>query len=210
MIQPFTDFEAVAAALPVANVDTDTILPAAFLKTVSRRGLGGALFHGQRFHPDGRERADFVLNREPWRQAGILVTLDNFGCGSSREHAPWALLDFGIRCIFAPSFAEIFHANCVKNGILAATLRDSALSRLLSDATEPMTAKMRVSLYDGTIGLMDGTNLQFKIDDAVRGRLLAGDDDIDRSLRFAQQMAAHEARMPAETPWVCGIPQALA
>ena len=209
-MQPFTDFAAVAAALPVANVDTDTILPAAFLKTVTRRGLGGVLFHGQRFHSDGRERADFILNREPWRRAGILVALGNFGCGSSREHAPWALLDFGIRCIIAPSFAEIFQANCMKNGILPAIVQDDAIVRLLSDAAEPMTAEMRVSLHDRTIALCDGARLAFAIDDPSRDRLLAGDDDIDRSLCFVQQIAAHEARMPAEAPWVCGIPQVLA
>ncbi len=123
-MEPFTKLTAIAAPLPMMNVDTDKIIPAKWLKTIQRTGLGGALFEALRYLEDGSEHPEFVLNREPWRNAQILITGDNFGCGSSREHAPWALLDFGIRCVIAPSFADIFYNNCFKNGILPIVLAE--------------------------------------------------------------------------------------
>ena len=133
-MKPFTTLTGVAAPLPVANVDTDKIIPARFLKTLTRTGLGKALFDGLRYDATGAERPDFVLNREPFRKAEILIALDNFGCGSSREHAPWALADFGIRCVIAPSFADIFYNNCFKNGILPIVLPPEAVAALMKDA----------------------------------------------------------------------------
>lgn len=193
---PFRRLTGVAAPLPIANVDTDMILPAAFLKTVSREGLGGGLFHNL------RTRGDFVLDRAPWTEAKILVTLDNFGCGSSREHAPWALLDFGISCIIAPGFAEIFQGNCFKNGMLPIALEWAEIEQLLADASDPETATLTVDLEAETIRRADGATLPFRIDPQRRKRLLEGLDDIAVSLGFDGAIARHEARVREETPWL--------
>ena len=134
-MEKFTTLSAIAAALPEANIDTDKIIPARFLKTTQRTGLGKNAFDAMRYLPDGKENPDFVLNKEPWRKAEILVTYDNLGCGSSREHAPWALLDFGIRCVIAPSFADIFFNNCFKNGILPIRLPREICDELMADAS---------------------------------------------------------------------------
>jgi 3-isopropylmalate/(R)-2-methylmalate dehydratase small subunit len=195
-MQPFHRLTGVAAPLPIANVDTDMILPAAFLKTVSRQGLGRGLFHNLR--KDGQ---DFVLDRAPWTQAQILVTLDNFGCGSSREHAPWALLDFGISCIVAPSFADIFNNNCFKNGILPIPLPRDAVETLMADAAAPETATLTVDLVSQTIQRRNG-EMGFEIDPVRRARLLSGLDDIANALRFEDAIAGYEARVRAEVPWL--------
>ena len=192
---PFRRLTGVAAALPIANVDTDMIIPAAFLKTVSRQGLGRGLFHNL------RAGGDFVLDRVPWDAAKILVTLDNFGCGSSREHAPWALLDFGISCIIAPGFADIFHNNCFKNGILPVPLPRTAVELLMADASDPATATLIVDLEAQVITRRDG-EVHFAIDPPRRERLLAGMDDIANALRFEAAITGYEARVRAETPWL--------
>jgi 3-isopropylmalate/(R)-2-methylmalate dehydratase small subunit len=177
------------------------ILSAKFLKTVSRTGLGAGLFHAQRTGSDGAERPDFVLNREPWRRACILVALENFGCGSSREHAPWALLDFGIRCVIAPSFADIFHGNCIKNGILPIRLPRGEIDRLMTLAANPATAVLTIDLNTQTIADHAGV-LRFEIDPARRARLLHGIDDIAEALGFADQIAAHERSVAIGAPWL--------
>jgi 3-isopropylmalate/(R)-2-methylmalate dehydratase small subunit len=193
---PFRTLTGIAAPLPLANVDTDMIIPAAFLKTTSRQGLGRGLFHNL------RGGGNFVLDREPWRQARILVTLDNFGCGSSREHAPWALLDFGIRCVIAPGFAEIFHGNCFKNGMLPVVLPRAEIDTLLADAADPDTAVLTVDLESETILRANGATLPFHIDPQRRARLLEGVDDIAFALRFADVIGRHEAEVAAEEPWL--------
>jgi 3-isopropylmalate/(R)-2-methylmalate dehydratase small subunit len=197
----FRTLTGIAAPLPHANVDTDMILPAAFMKTVSREGLGRGLFHARRFDPDGRERPGFILNRDPWRGASILIALDNFGCGSSREHAPWALRDFGITCVIAPSFADIFHANCFKNFMLPIALPRPEIDRLMALAAAPETATLVIDLERQTIATAAGA-IGFEIDPGRRARLLGGIDDIAHSLRFAEAIARHEAEARAATPWL--------
>jgi 3-isopropylmalate/(R)-2-methylmalate dehydratase small subunit len=200
-MQPFTRLTGIAAALPIANIDTDMILSAAFLKTVSRSGLGRGLFHALRFDAEGRERPECVFNRAPWRDARILVTLDNFGCGSSREHAPWALLDFGIRCIVAPSFADIFHGNCFKNGILPIRLPHADIDRLMAEAGAAETAAMTIDLESRTIVHAGGT-LPFDLDAQRRERLLGGVDDIAEALRFEHAIAGYERQVSGDAPWL--------
>jgi 3-isopropylmalate/(R)-2-methylmalate dehydratase small subunit len=195
-MQPFRRLTGIAAPLPIANVDTDMILPAAFLKTVSRQGLGRGLFHNL------RAGGDFVLDRAPWSGARILVTLDNFGCGSSREHAPWALLDFGISCIVAPGFAEIFQGNCFKNGMLPVTLPRGEIDMLLADASDPATAELTVDLESETIARANGEMLSFRIDPQRRARLLGGVDDIAHALGFRAAIDRHEALLRATRPWL--------
>lgn len=185
-MQPFNRLTGTAAPLPIANIDTDMLLSAKFLKTVSRAGLGQGLFHALRSDPN------FVLNRDPWRDARILIALDNFGCGSSREHAPWALLDFGITCVIAPSFADIFYGNCFKNGILPVRLDHAAIDRLMAEASDPKTAAMTVDLELQTISHASGT-IAFDINPQRRERLLNGVDDIASTLEFEGAIAGYEA-----------------
>lgn len=183
---PFERLKSIAAPLPVANIDTDKILPARFLKTISRSGLGTALFHALRDDPD------FVLLRAPWSAARILVTGHNFGCGSSREHAPWALLDFGIRCIIAPSFADIFHNNCFKNGILPVTLPDEQIDRLTLLASDPAKAMFEIDLVSQFI-FAHRTEYRFEIDASRKAMLLDGVDEIARTLDVRNRIDAFEA-----------------
>ncbi len=194
-MKPFTSLTGIAAPLPIANVDTDMILPARFLKTVSRTGLGRGLLHSLRFGPGDEENPDCILNRPPWRGASILVALDNFGCGSSREHAPWALMDYGIRCIIAPGYADIFYGNCLKNGILPVRLPDAEVHRLLELVSQPQTATLSVDLEQQIIATDDSVTA-FAIDPVHRQRLLTGADDIALSLRFADAISAHEQARP--------------
>lgn len=200
-MKPFRTLTGIAAPLPIANIDTDMILSAKFLKTVSRAGLGKGLFHALRVAANGEERADFVLNRSPWEHAAILITLENFGCGSSREHAPWALLDFGIRCIIAPSFADIFYGNCFKNGILPISLPRATIDRLMAAAAQPASATMMIDLEAQTIGTSEGI-VQFEIDAPRRERLLRGIDDIAQSLAFADAISTHERGVTRDAPWL--------
>ncbi len=199
---PFTSLTGIAAPMPLVNIDTDMIIPKQFLKTIQRTGLGKNLFDEMRYTPDGREIPDFVLNREPWRRAEILIAGANFGCGSSREHAPWALLDFGIRCVIAPSFADIFHGNCFKNGILPVTLPQAAVDHLMEDAQKGANARITVNLPEQTVTASDGTVFAFEIDPFRKHCLLHGLDDIGLTLEKAAAIDAYEARLKAERPWV--------
>ncbi len=203
-MQAFRTLTAIAAPLPMANVDTDKIIPARFLKTIRRTGLGQNLFDGLRYGPDGAERPDFVLNRVPWRRAEILIAHENFGCGSSREHAPWALLDFGIRCVIAPSFADIFHSNCFKNGILPIRLPREICDRLMADAALGANARLTVDLERNLVVRPDGEEIGFSIDPLRRHLLLEGLDDIGQTLLHADAIGRFEAGR-AEAPWVPGI-----
>lgn len=186
MSEPFDCIRGIAAPLPIANVDTDAILPAEYLKTIRRIGLGSALFAVLRADPA------FVLNRAPWDHAKILIAGDNFGCGSSREHAPWALVDFGFRCIIAPSIADIFFNNCFKNGILAIALPKEEVARLLVLASDASTAEMLVDLPSQTI-VAGGRPIVFAVDTGRKTRLLEGLDEIGESLRYTDNIAAYES-----------------
>src|SRR5579872_1658212 len=160
----FTVLTGVAAPLPMINVDTDKIIPKQYLKTITRSGLGKALFDEMRFRPDGSENPDFVLNKPAYRNAKILVAGENFGCGSSREHAPWALMDFGIRCVIAPSFADIFHNNCFQNGVLPIKLPAETVALLMGDAEKGANARLTIDLAAQTITRPDGSTVTFEVD----------------------------------------------
>ena len=198
----FTTLTGVAAPLPLINVDTDMIIPKQFLKTIQRSGLGKNLFDEMRYDADGNEVPDFVLNRPAYREAKILVAGDNFGCGSSREHAPWALLDFGIRCVIATSFADIFFNNCFKNGILPIVLPQEDVDKLMDDAGRGANAVLTVDLENQVITGPDGGSIPFQVDPFRRHCLLNGLDDIGLTLEKADAIDAFEARMEAETPWL--------
>ena len=200
-MEPFTKLTAIAAPLPMMNVDTDKIIPAKWLKTIQRTGLGGALFEALRYLEDGSEHPEFVLNREPWRNARILIAGDNFGCGSSREHAPWALLDFGIRCVIAPSFADIFYNNCFKNGILPVTVSAEDLEKLMDDAERGANATVSVDLEAREIRGPDGGMIKFDLDDFKRHCLLNGLDDIGLTLKKAPSIDSFEKKNADARPW---------
>ncbi len=204
-MQAFTTLTGIAAPLPLANVDTDKIIPARFLKTIARTGLGKNLFDSLRFDENGAERPDFVLNREPYRHAEILIAHENFGCGSSREHAPWALLDFGIRCVIAPDFADIFHNNCFKNGILPIRLPREVCDRLMEDARLGGNARLTVDLARQVVVRPNGEEIHFEIDPFRKHLLLEGLDDIGQTLQHAPAIDAYEARQRAERAWMPGI-----
>lgn len=192
MTHAFIRLDAVAAALPMRNVDTDMILAGRYLKTISREGLGTKLFSALRFDDKGGERTDFILNKDPWRQAGILIALDNFGSGSSREHAPWALKDFGISCIVAPSFADIFYNNCFKNFILPIILDRDVIDMLMLDAGNPATCRMKVDLEAQTLVRHGGETIAFAIAPERKDALLNGIDDIAVSLLQSPAIAHWE------------------
>jgi 3-isopropylmalate/(R)-2-methylmalate dehydratase small subunit len=198
----FTTLTGVAAPLPMVNVDTDMIIPKQFLKTIKRTGLGANLFDEMRFDRDGNEIPDFVLNQPAWREAEILVAGDNFGCGSSREHAPWALLDFGIRCVIAPSFADIFYNNCFKNGILPIALPQEQVDVLMSDAEKGANARMTVDLEAQTITTSDGQTVTFDIDPFRKHCLMNGLDDIGLTMEQAPAIDAFEAQTASARPWL--------
>ena len=198
-MQAFITLDAVAAALPIANIDTDKLVPGRFLKGVTRTGLGRILLHPLRFDANDRPSADFVLNQSPWDQAGVLIALDNFGCGSSREHAPWALLDFGIRCVIAPSFADIFRNNCLKNGILPLVLAEADCLALMDLARDPATARFSVSLPDQTV-TAGGRLWSFDIGAADKIKLLEGRDEIDAALARLSAIERFEARIGYAAP----------
>ncbi len=198
----FTTLTGTAAPLPMMNVDTDMIIPKQFLKTIKRDGLGKNLFDEMRYDDDGNEVADFVLNKPAYRDATILVAGENFGCGSSREHAPWALLDFGIRCVIAPSFADIFFNNCFKNGILPIALPQEDVDKLMDDAERGANAKITIDLDKQEITGPDGGTITFDVDPFRKHCLLNGLDDIALTLEKAPAIEAFETRMAAERPWV--------
>ena len=204
-MQPYTTLTAVAAPLPLANVDTDKIIPARFLKTIKRTGLGQHLFDTLRFEPDGSERADFVLNQPAYREAGVLIAHENFGCGSSREHAPWALLDFGIRCVIAPSFADIFHANCFKNGMLPIVLPREVCDALMADAALGPNARLTIDLPRQVVVRPNGEEIPFAVDAFRKHLLLEGLDDIGQTMQRAPAIDAYEARARESAPWMPAI-----
>lgn len=201
-MEKFTTLRGVAAPLPMVNVDTDMIIPKQFLKTIKRTGLGKGAFYEMRYDEEGRERPDFVLNQPAYRDAKILVTGENFGCGSSREHAPWAILDLGIRCIIAPSFADIFYGNCFKNGILPITLPQEIVEKLMDDAARGANAIITVDLERQEITGPDGGVMHFDIDPFRKHCLLNGLDDIGITLERADKIAAYEEKMRLSQPWL--------
>ncbi len=198
----FTTLTAVAAPMPIVNVDTDMIIPKQFLKTIKRTGLGASLFYEMRFNEDGSENPDFVLNKPAYRNASIIVAGDNFGCGSSREHAPWALKDFGISCVISTSFADIFFNNCFKNGILPVVVSPEDLEKLMDDAERGANATLTVDLEAQEIRGPDGGTVSFEIDPFRKHCLLNGLDDIGLTMEKAPGIDNYESRLAGERPWV--------
>jgi 3-isopropylmalate/(R)-2-methylmalate dehydratase small subunit len=198
----FTTLTGIAAPLPMINVDTDMIIPKQYLKTIKRTGLGTHLFDEMRYDAFGKEVPDFVLNRPAYRKASILVAGENFGCGSSREHAPWALLDFGIRCVIAPSFADIFYNNCFKNGILPIALPKEDVAKLLDDAERGANAVITIDLEKQEITGPDGGRVHFQIEPFRKHCLLNGLDDIGLTMQKAAEIDGYEARQRAQQPWL--------
>ena len=201
-MEKFITLTGVAAPLPMINVDTDMIIPKQFLKTIKRSGLGKNLFDEMRYKEDGSEIADFVLNKPAYRGASILVSGDNFGCGSSREHAPWALLDFGIRCVIAPSFADIFFNNCFKNGILPIVLPQEDIDKLMEDASHGANATLTVDLETQTIARPDGGSIAFDVDAFRKHCLINGLDDIGLTLQKGDKIAAFEGNDAVSRSWL--------
>ena len=198
---PFTHLTGVAAPLPISNVDTDMIIPKQYLKTIARTGLGKGLFAEMRFDEAGRENPGFVLNKPAYRHAKILVAGDNFGCGSSREHAPWALLDFGISCVISTSFADIFYNNCFKNGILPIVVSADDLAKLMDDAQRGANAVISVDLDSQEIKGPDGGSVHFQIDAFRKHCLLQGLDDIGLTLVRSGAIDSYEAKASVSRPW---------
>ena len=201
-MKKFDQLTGVAAPLNILNIDTDMIIPKQFLKTIKRSGLGANLFDEMRFTQDGEEIADFVLNREPYRGAEIIVAGDNFGCGSSREHAPWALLDFGIRCVISTSFADIFYNNCFKNGILPITVSADDRDALMADAADVENPELSIDLETQTIRRPNGVEVSFEIDPFRKQCLLEGLDDIGLTLEKSGSIDSFEATRAEEKPWL--------
>jgi 3-isopropylmalate/(R)-2-methylmalate dehydratase small subunit len=197
----FTTLTGVAAPLEIMNVDTDMIIPKQYLKTIKRTGLGAGLFAEMRFRDDGSENPDFVLNKPAYRQAKIIVAGDNFGCGSSREHAPWALLDYGIRCVISTSFADIFYNNCFNNGILPITVSTEDLEKLLDDAQRGANATLTIDLERQEIRGPDGGVVTFDIEPARKEKLLKGLDDIGVTMEKTGSIASFEEKVGASRPW---------
>jgi len=202
-MEKFTKLTSVAAPLPMVNVDTDMIIPARFLKTIKRTGLSEGLFYALRYNQDGSKR-DFVLDQPAYKDARILIVGDNFGCGSSREHAPWALLDAGIRCVIGPSFADIFHNNCFKNGILPVVLPQEQIDKLMETAARGANATVSVDLEQQTVESPDGEVFSFEVDQWKKHCLINGLDDIDQTLQQAGKIESFEARQRASQPWLYG------
>ncbi|KGJ11484.1 3-isopropylmalate dehydratase small subunit [Paracoccus versutus] len=198
----FTTLTGIAAPMPLVNIDTDMIIPKQFLKTIHRSGLGKNLFDEMRYDAQGHEIPDFVLNQPAWRDSQIIVAGDNFGCGSSREHAPWALLDFGIRCVISTSFADIFYNNCFKNGILPIVMPPEVVDVLMEDAKKGANARMTVDLENMTVTTSDGQSFPFELDPFRRHCLLNGLDDIGLTMEKAPAIDAYEAQMAQSRPWV--------
>ncbi len=201
-MQKFTTLTGVAAPLELMNVDTDMIIPKQYLKTIQRTGLAKGLFSELRFRDDGTENPDFVLNKPAYRKAQIIVAGDNFGCGSSREHAPWALLDYGIRCVISTSFADIFYNNCFNNGILPVVVPQSDLDKLMDDAKRGANATLTVDLEAQEIRGPDGGIVRFEIDPARKEKLLQGLDDIGVTMTRSAEISTFEAGVTAARPWM--------
>ena len=201
-MEKFSKLDGIAAPMPLVNIDTDMIIPKQFLKTIKRSGLGVSAFLELRYDPDGNEIPDFVLNKPAYRSASILVTGDNFGCGSSREHAPWALLDFGVRCVISTSFADIFFNNCFKNGILPIVLPADQRNALMDDAEKGENARLSIDLEAQTITRPNGEVIAFDVDPFRKHCLLNGLDDIGLTLQKANKINAYESDLAAARSWV--------
>jgi 3-isopropylmalate/(R)-2-methylmalate dehydratase small subunit len=202
MMEKFDKLTGVAAPMPLVNIDTDMIIPKQFLKTIKRSGLGVNLFDEMRYELDGTEIASFILNKPAYRNAEIIVAGENFGCGSSREHAPWALLDFGIRCVISTSFADIFYNNCFKNGILPIKLDKAQVDALMVDAENGENARIKIDLEDQTVSGSDGKVFSFEVDAFKKHCLLNGLDDIGQTMEKVASIDVFEAKHSAEMPWV--------
>jgi 3-isopropylmalate/(R)-2-methylmalate dehydratase small subunit len=200
-MEKFTRLTGIAAPMPLVNIDTDMIIPKQFLKTIQRSGLGKNLFDEMRFTQDGTEIPDFVLNQPAYRQAEILVAGDNFGCGSSREHAPWALLDFGIRCVIATSFADIFYNNCFKNGILPIVMPQDVVDVLMADARKGANARVTIDLEAQSVTTSEGQVFQFEVDSFRKHCLLNGLDDIGLTLEKVTAIDTYERMQQTTRPW---------
>ena len=200
----FDKLTGVAAPMPLVNIDTDMIIPKQFLKTIQRSGLGANLFDEMRYDREGNEVPDFVLNQPAYREAEILVAGENFGCGSSREHAPWAIKDFGIRCVIAPSFADIFYNNCFKNGILPITLPRQDVEKLLDDAERGANATLTIDLKAQTIRGPDGGEISFDVEEFKKHCLLNGLDDIALTMENEAKIADFEKGHKTAQPWLAG------
>jgi 3-isopropylmalate/(R)-2-methylmalate dehydratase small subunit len=201
-MEKFTILNGVAAPLKIINVDTDMIIPKQYLKTIKRTGLGKGLFSEQRYNDDGSENPNFVLNKAAYRQANILVAGDNFGCGSSREHAPWALHDFGIRCVISTSFGDIFYNNCFKNGLLPIRVSHEELEKLFDDAERGANATLTIDLENQEIRGPDGGSIKFEIDQFRKHCLLNGLDDIGLTMQKKPSIDSFEAKEKTERPWL--------
>ncbi|MBD3679098.1 MAG: 3-isopropylmalate dehydratase small subunit [Rhodobacteraceae bacterium] len=201
-MEKFEKLSGVAAPMPLVNIDTDMIIPKQFLKTIKRSGLGVNLFQEMRYDQDGNEIPDFVLNKPAYRNAEILVAGENFGCGSSREHAPWAIQDFGIRCVIAPSFADIFFNNCFKNGILPIALPQEQVDILMKEAEKGENARIEVDLENQKITIPDGTAFSFDVDPFRKHCLLNGLDDIGLTMEKSNAIDAYESKLGAQMPWM--------
>lgn len=203
-MQKFTELTGIAAPLPLINVDTDKIIPGPYLKTIERTGLGKVLFEELRYLADGAENPDFVLNKPTYRQATILIAGENFGCGSSREHAPWALLDFGIRCIIAPSFADIFYNNCFKNGMLPIKLPQPVIDELMNEAIKGANARFSINLEAQTIMTPDGREISFEVEEFRKHCLLNGLSDVGLTLQKESAITDFESRHRKDQSWLQG------
>jgi 3-isopropylmalate/(R)-2-methylmalate dehydratase small subunit len=201
-MQKFTTLTGVAAPLPMINVDTDKIIPKQYLKTIERTGLGKGLFAEMRYNEDGSENPDFVLNKPAYRNAKVLVAGDNFGCGSSREHAPWALADFGIRCVISTNFADIFYNNCFKNGMLLVKVGPEDIEKLLDDAERGANATLTIDLEKQEIRGPDGGVVHFDIDPHLKHCLLNGLDDIGLTEQKRESIVSYEQKATVERPWL--------
>ena len=201
-MEKFEKMTAIAAPMPLINIDTDMIIPKQFLKTIKRSGLGVSAFHEMRYQMDGTENPEFVLNQDAYRNANILVAGDNFGCGSSREHAPWALLDFGVRCVISTSFADIFYNNCFKNGILPVIVTDKELNVLMQDAEKGSNARMVIDLESQLIETSDGKVINFNVDQHRKHCLINGLDDVGLTMEKAASIDMFEKHMATNAPWI--------
>jgi 3-isopropylmalate/(R)-2-methylmalate dehydratase small subunit len=201
-MEKFTTLTGIAAPMRMINIDTDKVIPKQFLKTIRRAGLGKYLFNDLRYNEDGAEKPDFVLNQPAYRNSRIIVAGDNFGCGSSREHAPWALQDFGIRCVISTSFADIFYNNCFKNGLLPIRVKPAELDLLLEDASKGANATLTVDLESQTITRPDGGTIRFEIEPARKHSLLNGLDEIGETMQKGRQIDDFEKKQRARQPWL--------
>ena len=201
-MEKFNKLTGIAAPMPLVNIDTDMIIPKQFLKTIKRSGLGANLFDEMRFDQDGNEIADFVLNKKAYRNAEIIVAGENFGCGSSREHAPWALLDFGIKCVISTSYADIFYNNCFKNGILPIVLKPEEVELLMEDSKNGENARISIDLERQTVQSSEGVEFSFEIDEFKKHCLLNGLDDIGLTMEKASSIDEFEVKYQKQMPWV--------